>query len=150
MNYMYSWCNGVHGTFTLPCCMYSPSFCRLFTYNLTIIVMFVITKTISLLTFSFNFHTRSISNQNNQCQTDINQDQGWLQPHDFLNHASETFKAWSYECRMSLCMGNECHFLAYPLISVSCTFDPLNIRSSLGNVRCLCMLYFSFINVIRF
>ncbi len=36
------------------------------------------------------------------------------------------------------------------LISVSCTFDPLNGRSSLGNVRCLGVLFLSFVNVIRF
>ena len=33
---------------------------------------------------------------------------------------------------------------------VSCPFDPLNRRSSLGNMRCLCVLFFLFVNVIRF
>ncbi len=33
-------------------------------------------------------------------------------------------------------------------MSVSCPFDPLNGRSSLGNMRCLCVLFFSFVNVI--
>ena len=30
-----------------------------------------------------------------------------------------------------------------PLISVSCAFDPMNKSSSLRNVRCLCVLFFS-------
>ncbi len=44
---------------------------------------------------------------------------------------------------------NECHFW-HPLISVSGRFNPLNRRSSLDNVDCLCVLFFSFVNVIRF
>ena len=57
------------------------------------------------------------------------------------------FKALSHKCRIRL--RNECHFLA----SVDICFmpiDPLNGRSSLWNVRCMCVLFFSFVNVIRF
>ncbi len=49
-------------------------------------------------------------------------------------------------------MRNECHFLASVDISrtcVLCPLDPLTGRSSLGNLRCLCVLFFSFVNVIR-
>ncbi len=62
-------------------------------------------------------------------------------------------KAWSHECRISLRMTNECHFLASVDICrkcVSSSFDPLTGRSSLDNLRCLCVLLFSFVNVIRF
>ena len=48
---------------------------------------------------------------------------------------------------------NECHFLASVDIRwkcVSCPFHPLTGRSSLGNLRCLFVLLFSFVNVIRF
>ncbi len=34
--------------------------------------------------------------------------------------------------------------------NVLCPFDPLNGHSSLGIVRCLCVLFFSFVNVVRF
>ena len=49
-------------------------------------------------------------------------------------------------------MRNECHFLASVDISrkcVSCPFDPLTGRTSSGNLRCLYVLYFSFVNAIR-
>ena len=62
-------------------------------------------------------------------------------------------KAWSHECRISLRMTNECNFLASIDICrkcVSCLFDPLTGRSSLGNLRCLCVLLFFFVNVICF
>ena len=52
-------------------------------------------------------------------------------------------------------MMNECHFLASVDICrkcVLCPFDPWTRRSSLGNLRCLCVLrlFFSFVKVIRF
>ncbi len=46
-------------------------------------------------------------------------------------------------------MTNECHFW-HPLISVENEIHPLTERSSLGNLRRLCVLLFSFVNVIRF
>ena len=72
-----------------------------------------------------------------------------------MRHSCDrAFKAWSHECRISLRMTNECHFLASVDIRrkcVSCPFDPLTRRSSLGNLRCLCVLFFfSFVNAIRF
>ena len=48
---------------------------------------------------------------------------------------------------------NECHFFASVDIRrkcVSCQFDPLTGRSSSGNLCCLCVLFLSFVNVIRF
>ena len=63
-----------------------------------------------------------------------------------------TLKAWSHECHISLRMTNECNLWASVDICrkcVSCSFDPMTGRSSLGNLRCLCVL-FSFVNVIRF
>ena len=41
-------------------------------------------------------------------------------------------------------------FLASVDIRRKCPFDHLNGHLSLGNVRCLCELFFSFANVIRF
>ena len=70
--------------------------------------------------------------------------------------STDTLKALSHECRINQRMRNEClFFFLHPLISVSCPFNPLNGRSSLGYVRCLCHCYFShlstsFVNVIRF
>ena len=63
-----------------------------------------------------------------------------------------SLRAWSYECRISIRMTNECHFLAPIDIRkcVSCSSDPLTGHSSLGNLRCLCVLLFSFVNAIRF
>ena len=37
-----------------------------------------------------------------------------------------------------------------PQNCVKCPFDPLTGRSSLGNLRCFCVSFFSFVNVIRF
>ncbi len=62
-------------------------------------------------------------------------------------------KALSHECRIGQRMRSECHFLASVDIRwkcVSCPFDPLTGRSSSGNLRCLRVLFFSFVNVIRF
>ncbi len=59
----------------------------------------------------------------------------------FLCQRHSFLKALSHECRVSLRMRTECH---NPLISVSSPVDPLNGRSSLGNVRCLWMSVFFF------
>ncbi len=57
---------------------------------------------------------------------------------------SELFlKALSHECRISSRMRNKFH-LWHPLKCDSCTFYPLNGRSSSGDVRCLYVLVFSF------
>ena len=71
-------------------------------------------------------------------------------PRKQLNSTHMGLKAWSHEC---LRMTNECHFLASVDICRKCvsrSFDPLIGRSSLGNLRCLCVLLFFFVNVIRF
>ncbi len=62
-------------------------------------------------------------------------------------------KTLSDECRIGHRMRNECLFLASVDIHrncVTCPFDPLTWPSSLGNLRSFCVLFLSFVNVIRF
>ncbi len=63
------------------------------------------------------------------------------------------FKALSHEFRIGKNMRNECHFLVSVDIRRKCLsspIDPLTGCSSSGNVCCFCVLFFSFVNVIRF
>ena len=64
-------------------------------------------------------------------------------------------KPLSHEHRISLRMTNEYHLYLLASVDLSkmrfmCPFDHLTGHSSLGNLRCMCVLHFFFVNVIRF